>query len=161
MYLDQLGTASDAEIAPVYLIHGEEMLVKNVFHELLDFLVPAASRSLNYEPVDGTTENIRDVIERINTFSLMPGVKVIAVRDSKIFSSRQDKAKLLENAKNNYDNNNLRKAATDFLSLLGHLNLSIDDVADANRSKTLAMTSEHLSDDAWLNDIIEIAGSMI
>ncbi|MGD8761614.1 MAG: hypothetical protein PVG87_04830 [Desulfobacteraceae bacterium] len=154
-YLDELKTASDTQIAPVYLIHGEEMLVKSVFNELLDFLVPAASRSLNYEPVDGTTENIRDVIERINTFSLMPGAKVIAVQDSKIFSSRQDKVKLLENAKNNYDNSNLRKAATDFLSLLGHLNLSLDDVADANRSKTLAMASEHLSDDAWLDDIIE------
>ena len=153
-YLDELGAAPDAKVSPIYLIHGEEMLVKSVFNELLDFLVPAASRSLNYEPVDGTTENIRDVIERINTFSLMPGVKVIAVRDSKIFSSRQDKAKLLESAKNNYDNNNLRKAAIDFLSLLGHLNLSLDDVADTNRSKTLAVASEHLSDDAWLDDII-------
>jgi DNA polymerase-3 subunit delta len=154
-YLDQLRTASDAKIAPVYLIHGEEMLVKSVFNELLDFLVPAASRSLNYEPVDGATENIRDVIERINTFSLLPGVKVIAVRDSKIFYTRQDKAKLLENAKNNYDNNDLRKAATDFLSLLGHLNLSFDDVDNSNRSKALGMASEHLSDDAWLDDIIE------
>ena len=153
-YLDQLAAGPDAQIAPVYLIHGEELLVKSVFNELLEFLVPAGSRSLNYEPVDGTTENIRDVIERINTFSLMPGVKVIAFRDSKIFSSRQDKAKLLANAKENYENDNLRKAATEFLGLLGHLHLSLDDVADADRSKTLAMASEHLSDDAWLADII-------
>ncbi len=153
-HLDQLSSASDAKFAPVYLIHGEEMLVKSVFDELLDFLFPGASHSLNYEAVDGAAENIRDVIERLNTFSLLPGLKVIAVRDSNIFYARQDNARLLENAKTAYDNNDLRKAATTFLSLMGHLNLTFDDVGKSNRSKALGMASDRLSDDAWLDDII-------
>lgn len=153
-YLNERDNASDREFAPVCLIYGEEMLVKTVCDALLDFLLPDASRSLNYDPVDGTTENVREVIERVNTFSLLAGIKVVALRDSKIFYSRQDKARLLENAKTAYENNDLRKAATYFLSLMGHLNLSFDDVSKSNRSKALGVIPDRLADDAWLDTII-------
>jgi len=153
-YLNEGEIASDRKFAPVYLIYGEEMLVKTVYDALLDFLLPAASRSLNYDPIDGTTENIRDVIERVNTFSLLPGIKVVALRDSKIFYTRQDKSQLLENAKTAYENDDLKKAVTYFLNLMGQLNLSFDDLSKSNRSKALGAVPDHLSDDAWLDTII-------
>jgi DNA polymerase-3 subunit delta len=153
-YLDGLKTSTTEAFAPVYLIYGEEMLVKGVYDALLDCLLPAASRSLNYDPVDGATENIRDVIERVNTFSLLPGIKIVALLDSKIFYTRQDKPRLLDNAKSAYENDDLEKAATYFLNLMGHLNLSFDDLSKSNRSKALGVDGEYLSDDAWLDTII-------
>jgi len=60
--------------APVYLIYGEELLYKTALEELLQVLMPGAKRSLNYEPIEGTGNNIQPAIERVNTYSLMPGI---------------------------------------------------------------------------------------
>ena len=84
---------------PVYLIYGEGLLVQGAFDEILNALIPASRRSINYDPLDGTQANIHEVIERVNTFSLLPGTKVIALRDSRIFYARQDKERLLGNAR--------------------------------------------------------------
>jgi len=75
------------DFAAVYLIYGEELLYKNSLEMLLDALMPGTKRSLNYEPVDGTNDKIKDAIERINTYSLLAGTKVVAICDSKIFYS--------------------------------------------------------------------------
>ena len=61
-YLNQ---RADAPFAPVYLIFGEEMLVKSAFDKLLDALVPVSNRNINYEPLDGTHENIHAVIAQV------------------------------------------------------------------------------------------------
>ena len=80
---------------PVFLIYGEDLLVQGVFDELLDALLPASQRSINYDPLDGLQANVHEVVERVNTFSLLPGTKVIALRGSRIFYARQDKERLL------------------------------------------------------------------
>ena len=112
------------QFAPVYLIFGEESLVKSACEELLDALLPEGNRSANYDPMDGAVENVFDVIERVNTFSLMPGTKAVVVRESRMFYSAQDKSRLMENTKKAYDDDEKSKAAKTFLSLMGNLNLS-------------------------------------
>lgn len=144
----------DNQFAPVYLIYGEDMLTKSSFDELLNALVPAAQRSLNYDPLDGTQENVHEVINRVNTFSLLPGIKVIALRDSRIFYARQDKDRILANAKKAYEDDNLKKAAGYLLSLMGFLNLTFEDIAKSNREKSLGNGAAAGADDAWLDDII-------
>jgi DNA polymerase-3 subunit delta len=154
-YLSELSKDSGKEFAPVYLIYGEEMLVKSAYEELIDVLIPAASRSLNFEPLDGIVHTVHDVIERVNTFSLLPGDKVVAFRDSKIFYARQDKNRLLQSAKDAHENNDLKKAATDLLHVMGQLNLSFDDISPTHRGKALGLASDLIAEDAWLDDIIE------
>ena len=141
--------------APVYLIYGEELLYKTALEELLKVLMPAAKRSLNYEPIEGTGNNIQTAIERINTYSLMPGTKVVAICDSDIFYSKQDEGKLIIKAKEAYTNNDHKNAAKYFLNILGLLNLSFDDLQRENRTKALKLDTESLSDDRWLDDIID------
>jgi len=46
------------DFAPVYLIYGQELLYKNSLDSLLDAIIPANKRSLSYEPVEDTNENI-------------------------------------------------------------------------------------------------------
>ena len=139
---------------PVYLIFGEELLVQGAFDKLLDALIPASQRSINYDPLDGTQANIHDVIEKLNTFSLLPGTKVIALRDSRIFYARQDKGRLLEKARQALADDELKKAAGHLLSLMGLLNLTFEDLDRANRPKSLGKDFEHTEDDLWLDDTI-------
>ena len=65
-----------AAIAGYNFVHVE-LLVRGAFDELLNALIPATRRSINYDPLDGTQANVHEVIERVNTFSLLPGTKVI------------------------------------------------------------------------------------
>ena len=139
---------------PVYLIYGEDLLTKGALEALMNFLIPAPERSINYEPLDGTQENIHEVIGRVNTFSLLPGTKVIALRDSKIFYARQDKDQLLENAKKAFEDDNIKKAAGHLLSLMGIFNLSFDDVDKTSRKNSLGTSSISETDDLWLDETI-------
>ena len=149
-YLNERG---DAPFAPVYLIFGEEMLVKNAFETLLDALVPASKRNTNYEPLDGANENIHAVIAQVNTYSLMPGKKVIALRDSKIFYAGQDRERLLENAQKAYQNDDIKKAAGHLLRLMGILNLTWEDLDKSTRKRSLGQNDAAAEDDAWLAEL--------
>ncbi len=155
-YLKDLGKKQlSGGFAPVYLIYGEELLYKTALEELLKVLMPAAKRSLNYEPIEGTGNNIQAAIERVNTYALMPGTKVVAICDSNIFYSKQDEGKLIVKAKEAYANKDHKNAARYFLNILGLLNLAFDDLQHENRTKALKLDKDSLSDDQWLDDIID------
>ena len=153
-YLKDLKSDPEKQFSQVYLIFGEELLVKTAYDDLLGTLLPAANRTANYDPMDGTIENIYDVIERVNTFSLMSGTKVVAMRESRIFYTKQDKSRLLENSKKAYDDDNIKKAAKYFLSLMGNMNLSFEDVDKSNRDKALKLDAGMTPSDEWLDEII-------
>ncbi len=154
-YLKDVAADLERRFAPVYLLFGEELLVKSAYAELLDTLLPEENRSANYDPMEGADENVYDVIERVNTFSLMPGTKVVAIRDSRIFYTTQDKARLMETAKKSYDDENKSKAAKYFLSLMGNLNLSFEDIDRSNRKEALRFASDLIQNDEWLDDLID------
>ena len=156
-YKDLETYLSDKEknpFAPVYLIYGEEVLTKSSFDELLNALIPADQRSLNYDLLDGTQESVHEVINRVNTFSLLPGIKVIALRDSRIFYASHDQNRILANAQKAYEEDHLKKAASHLLNLMGFLNLSFEDINKSNREKSLGSGVGAGTDDAWLDDII-------
>jgi len=153
-YLKDLTGEPAKQFAPVYLIFGEELLVKTAYDALLEMLLPATNRTANYDPMEGTVENIYDVIERVNTFSLLSGPKVVAIRESRIFYTKQDKSRLLENSKKAFDDDDLKKAAKYFLSLMSNLNLSFEDVEKSNRDKALKFDAGLRAGDEWLDEII-------
>ena len=128
-----LSSRGDDSFAPVYLIYGEEMLTKSAFDELLNAMVPASQRSINYEPLDGANENIHEVIDRVKTYSLLPGIKVVALRDSRIFYAGQDKDRLIDSAHKAHTDDNIKKAAGHLRSLMSLLNLSYEDLDNSNR----------------------------
>ena len=140
--------------APVYLIFGEELLWNIALEDLLDALIPGRDRSLNYDPFDGTNENIKAAIEGVNTYSLLSGTKVVAIIDSKIFYSKQDEGNLLEKAKEAFDAENMKTAAKYLLSLMGLLNLTFDDITGENRNKALKLDPEKFRDAVWFDKIV-------
>jgi len=142
-------------VFPVYLIYGEGLLYKKALENLLDVLLPKKNRSFNYDVIEDTNRQIEEVVQRVNTYSLLAETKVVAICDSKIFYSKQDKGQLLQKAKDAYDTQNIKEAATLLLSLLGILNLSFDDVSETNKIKSLKLDSEKSTDYEWLDKLIK------
>jgi DNA polymerase-3 subunit delta len=153
-YLRELKGDPEKQPSAVYLIFGNELLVKTAFDDLLEAMLPAVNRTANYDPVEGTVENVYEVIERVNTFSLLPGAKVVAMRESRIFYTRQDHDRLLMNSKKAYDDDNIKKAAQYFLTLMGNLNLSFEDIDPLNRNKVLKLDANLKPGDDWIDDVI-------
>ncbi len=142
------------KFAPVYLIYGEELLYKKALDILLAAVLPdTSSRALNYESFEDTDENIYEVIEKLNTFSLIPGEKVIAVCDSRIFYSKYDTESILKKAEEAYANNKIKKAAEYVVSVLGLLNLSFEDVCRTDGKAKLKLNNT-LNENKWLDKII-------
>jgi DNA polymerase-3 subunit delta len=104
--------------------------------------------------MDGTQANIHEAIERVNTFSMLSGKKIVAITDSRIFYSKQDEGRLLEQARQACEDGDIPKAAKYLLSLLGVLNLTFDDLNKEKRTKTLKVDSEKLDDGEWLDTLI-------
>ncbi|MEN8782227.1 MAG: hypothetical protein ABF292_14090, partial [Desulfobacterales bacterium] len=80
----------DSRPANVYLIYGEEVLCKAAFKKLLNTLVPADRHRFNYEPVDDATGGVYEAIEKLNTFSLLSGPKVVGLLEPRLFDSGPD-----------------------------------------------------------------------
>ncbi|OEU84430.1 MAG: hypothetical protein BA865_04305 [Desulfobacterales bacterium S5133MH4] len=127
--IDEIG--SD-RVAPVYLLYGDEFFYKSAFKSLLDALVPAHHQGFNYESMDGASENVYKIIEHLNTFPLIPSVKVIAVHGTTIFYSAVAVDDLLERSKKAFEKEDLKESARHILRMLSVAGKSLDDVKDGN-----------------------------
>jgi DNA polymerase-3 subunit delta len=155
-YLKKIkGNQNTKGFAPVYLIYGETLLYKNAFEILLDALIPSNLRSFNYHTIDGTNGHTEEVIERVNTYSLLSGPKVVAVCDSRIFYSKQDEGRLLEKAQEAYREENMNKAAAFVLTLLGLQNLSLDDIDETIKKKVFKLEGDEPGEAEWLDQVIK------
>ncbi|MBU4257767.1 MAG: hypothetical protein L6263_07235 [Desulfobacteraceae bacterium] len=143
------------KFTPVYLIYGEELLYKKALDILLAAILPdKSSRALNYESFEDADENIYEVVEKLNTFSLISGEKVIAVCDSRIFYSKHDTDSILKKAEEAYANNKIKKAAEYVVSVLGLLNLSFEDVCRTDGKAKLKLDNT-LNEKKWFDKTIK------
>ena len=149
-----ISTTDRKSYAPVYLICGEAFLCKTAFDALLKALLPESESSLNYEVFDGADDVIGSVLERINTYSLVPGTKVVAIRDARLFYSRQDHGKVLAKVRSTYQEGHLQRAAKLFAGLLALLNLTYEDVTATTRTQALGLKAHQIEDGEWLDRII-------
>ncbi|MCF8067476.1 MAG: hypothetical protein K9L30_02710 [Desulfobacterales bacterium] len=139
----------------IFLIYGEEVLYKSAYDSVLKVLLPESSTDLNVESFDGANSNIPDVIEKVSTYSLLSGQKIIVVNDSQIFQSSKDEGKILEKARQAFDDDDVRKASRYFLNLLGMLNIAFEDIVSAEgRKKVLKPDPVQAGDTKWIDKII-------
>ena len=141
--------------APVYLIYGETLLYKSALEVLLNALIPSNLRSFNYQAIDGTNGHIEEVVERVNTYSLLSGPRVVALCDSRIFYSKQNERQLLEKAQKAYKDQNMNQAATSLLTLLSILNLSFDDIDEGNKERIFKVDDNTPDEAGWLDQTIK------
>jgi len=140
--------------APVYLLFGEELLYKTALGTLVGGILPASQIELSYDSMEGTHDNIPRAIERVNTFSLVSGTKVVALLEAKIFHSKQNESIRFDMAKDAYDQQDLKKAAIYFLGILESLKVSLDDIYQTNKTSVLGLNTDESNDHSWIDDLI-------
>ncbi len=124
-----LASVEQESISPVYLIHGEDYLVKSALAQLTEVLVPESQRSTNLEVVDGSQADFRQILDSVNTFALFGGRKVVLVQDCRIFYSRANLPALFGRCKEAHEANDLEAAARLLLEALGYAGWTLVDVA--------------------------------
>ncbi len=145
----------EASATGVFLIHGEELLVKTARETLLTALLPGEGRKLNYEPVDGNEASVSTAVEKVNTYSLLAEPKVVAILDAQVFYAKQDTTAVIERARAAFERNEPRKAAHAILKVMALLGLSFEEVPPETRADALKLTAEQRRDDRWLTDLLD------
>ncbi|MBW2579870.1 MAG: hypothetical protein JRD00_02770 [Deltaproteobacteria bacterium] len=133
-----LEQGEQGSIAPLYLLYGEDYLVKSALAQLTEILVPESQRSTNLEIVDGTNLEIvdgnqadfRQILDNVNTFALFGGRKVVVVQDCRVFYSRANLPTLYLKSKEAHEAGDLEVAARLLLEVLAYAGWSLTDVAD-------------------------------
>jgi len=154
-------------IAPCYLLYGEEeYLIHEALNKILDILVPESDRDFSLFYLDGENTDMDNLIEHILTPSLLGSRKVIVVKNTTIFHSRENLAKLIPKIRENLDENPA-KAAKYFLTFLKIAGFALEDLQDAGwRKITDDDWSKIVKGDAgeerekWLPRILEIYSSL-
>jgi DNA polymerase-3 subunit delta len=159
-----LEQVEQGSIAPIYLLHGEDYLVKSALEELTELLVPESQRSTNLQVVDGGEADFRQILDSVNTFALFGGRKVIVVRNSRIFYSRANLPALVAKSKEGYEAGDLKTAARLLLEVLGYAEWSLADVAagawreiPADLWKQTMGVEQGQSELEWLEQVVEYA----
>jgi len=133
-------------IAPCYLLYGEEeYLIDEALNKILDIIVPPGDRDFSLFSLEGENTDMDSLIDNLLTPSLLGDRKVIVVKNTTIFASRDDLAKLIAKIRSNIDENPA-KAAKYFLSFLKIAGFTLEDLQNSGWQK--------ITDDEW-NGIVK------
>jgi DNA polymerase-3 subunit delta len=159
---DLLAEIKGGTVRPVYLLYGDEFVYKSAFRSLLDAIIPPDHQDLNYEAVDGASESIYGVIQRLNTFPMIPSAKVIAVHETRVFYSSVVISDFFQRSQEAFEAENLKECAHYFLHMLSMAGMSIDDAQERNWKgisnkdlrEYLEVQAEEKEGEGWLNQVI-------
>jgi DNA polymerase-3 subunit delta len=127
---------------PCYLLCGDdEFSLHDALDKLTQALIPSAQdREFNLFVTDGEQEDVDRLCESLITPPLLPGRKVVVVRNTRLFQSRNVLTPLIRRIKERLEAEPAR-AAADFLHFLQVTGLELDDLRDGGWRK--------IDDDAW------------
>lgn len=127
---NHLGSVEEKKtaFAPVYLLHGDEYLYKQALESLLDALVPDAERSMRLTTIDGSDASLQSALNELNTYSLLPGRKVVVISETRVFYSPKNKGALLDKARSSAAAGRVKAAANALISYLILAGLTLEDV---------------------------------
>lgn len=143
--------------APVFLVFGEEYFYKTAFEKIVSAIVPEALKPFNLEELDGAEESVFDAIERLATFSLDGSAKVVALCDTKIFYSKENKGELIEKIKEAVAADEKKKAVAGFTKLLSLLSIQLTGNTDEDKKAVGQALADDAGDDtAWLDAVLDL-----
>jgi DNA polymerase-3 subunit delta len=127
---------------PCYLLCGEEEFrLKDALDRITAALIPSAQdRELNLFVTDGEHEDVASLCESLVTPPLLPGRKVVVVRDTLLFQSKNVLTPLIGRIRERLDADPDR-AAGDFMQFLAVTGMQLDDLRDGGWRK--------IDDDTW------------
>lgn len=122
-------------IAPCYLLCGEEeYLLRDALEKIIEIIIPASDRDMNLFVLDGDTVDMGRLCESLLTPPLIPGRKVIVVRNTRIFHSRKTLPAVIQKIRDHAKTNPAR-AAADFMLFLRMTGWTLDDLKDGGWQK--------------------------
>jgi DNA polymerase-3 subunit delta len=128
--LDRLLAATPRQaLAPVWLIHGEELLVRQAVDAVVARILEAID-GFNLEVLDGAAVDAGAAIARVNTYGLLPGAKVVVLQNTRAFQSRADGGRLFENARRAFAEGDLPAAARALAAALALENLAPEELGE-------------------------------
>ena len=127
---------------PCYLLYGEEEFrLRDALDKITTALIPdARDRELNLFVTDGEHEDVGSLCESLITPPLLPGRKVVVVRETRLFQSKNVLAPLIARIRERLEPDPAR-AAADFMQFLALTGMQLDDLRDGGWRK--------IDDDTW------------
>lgn len=128
---DALEEAKAGAIAPLYLLWGEEYLVRKGADELVRVLVPDASLGLNLAVLDAGSP--REIAQELATMPLFPGRKVVLVRDPEFLAPKKGRGDGLAKAREAWKAGRRKEGARRLLALAARAGWGVEAL-DPSRS---------------------------
>jgi DNA polymerase-3 subunit delta len=122
--------AAGPSIPQTVLLYGEELLCRQALDRIVKAVIAAEHREFNYQPLEGSNEGIIDALERVATYSLSPGPKVVVLQDTPVFSSPKKTSDLFQKSFQLYQQNDMRRAAKRLIDYLSQKGISVEEAAD-------------------------------
>ncbi|MDA8124163.1 MAG: DNA polymerase III subunit delta [Deltaproteobacteria bacterium] len=162
-----LAEIKGGKASPCYLLWGdEEFRLQDALDKIVKALIPdAGDRDLNLFVTDGEREDVDALCESLCTSPLLPGRKVVAVRNTRLFQSKNVLAPLIARIRERLEQDPL-KAAADFRRFMQITGLQWEELRDGGWRKIDDETWRRIVPDdggegreTWLPKIVEILGS--
>lgn len=112
--------------SPVYLLAGEEFLVRKAAERLLGKLVPGGAADLNVVTMDAASQ--REVALELATLPMFGGRKVVFCRDPEFLAPKKGRVDALSRARDAWKANRRKEAARRVLALAARAGWSVDDL---------------------------------
>jgi DNA polymerase III subunit delta len=112
----------------VYLLFGDEFLVKERLNNLVDSLLSPELRGTNLTVFDGANPDVSKISTHVFTPSLFGGSRVIIIDQTALFMGRTDQRKLLGKALESWKSGQRKSALRSFSQLLGIAGVSLEDL---------------------------------
>ncbi|MEA3470539.1 MAG: hypothetical protein U9R24_02360, partial [Thermodesulfobacteriota bacterium] len=123
------------EIAPCYLLWGDEKyLVERALGGIVDRVLPPGERDLSLFIMEGDSTDMDTLSEAVLTRSLMPGRKVVVVKNTRLFYSKSSSKDITGDMLRNLDRD-VALAARAFAVFLGMVGWSLEDLQDEGWKK--------------------------
>ncbi len=138
------------DIASCYLLHGDEDYLINVaLHQILEILIPESDRDFGLFFVDGENTDFDLLKDHLLSPSLLGGRKVVVVKNTTIFQSRENLSDLIQKIRDCIDEHP-EKAVKYFLAFLKISGFAWEDMQGAGWQK--------ITDEQWRNAVEDDSG---
>jgi DNA polymerase III subunit delta len=123
---DALNDLDAGNESPVYLLVGEEFLVRKAAERLLMKLVPGGVADLNCVTLDAASP--REIAAELATFPMFGGRKVVLLRDPEFLAPKKGRADALGRARDGWKANRKKEAARRVLSIAARAGWGVADL---------------------------------
>jgi DNA polymerase III subunit delta len=121
-----LAAIAQGQVKPVYLVLGEEFLVRQELDRLEKALVPAGAADLNLVVMDGASP--REVSQELSTLPMFGGRKVVVLKDPEFLLPRKGRPDGLNRAREAWKANRRKEGARRVLALAARAGWSVKDL---------------------------------